>query len=64
MSLVILYKIVCKQVYRTKVQRDTFRVWRAIILLMHVKCFGPAWVKASMTSKQDPRAVYMIIILI
>ena len=26
-------------------QRDTFRVWRAIILLLRVKCFGPARVK-------------------
>ena len=25
----------------TKAQNDTFRVWRAIILLMRVKCFGP-----------------------
>ena len=37
------------QYQHTKAQRDTFRVWRAIILLLHVNCFGPARVNPHRT---------------
>ena len=30
-----------------KAQRDTFRIWRAIVLLLRVECFDPAWVNVS-----------------
>ena len=33
-------------------QRDTFRVWRAIILLLRVKCFGPVRVKPRIVSEE------------